>query len=152
MSAVTQTAIHFNVPTLPIAQPRQRTRVTKARNGKTFAQNYTPKNDPVNAYKAALQQAATDAYSEAPLDSPLLLVVEFVLPRNKGLMWKKKPMPRMRHTTKPDLDNLLKSTKDALSGVLFRDDKQVCSVQATKWIASGDEQPHVEIRICELDV
>ena len=147
MPIIEPTAIHFTVPTLPVAQPRQRTRVA----GKK-AINYTPQDAPVNAYKAALQQAATEAFSEAPLDCPLLLVVDFVLPRKKTLMWKKKPMPRMRHTIKPDIDNLLKSTKDALSGLLYRDDAQVCSVQATTWIASGDEQPHVEIRICELDV
>lgn len=59
-------------------------------------------------------------------------------------------MPREPHTIKPDADNLAKSVLDALSGLLFHDDKQVASLVVTKQIAAGDEQPHVVVRVLEL--
>ena len=61
-------------------------------------------------------------------------------------------MPRQPHTSKPDGDNLEKSTLDALSGLAFLDDRQVWWVNRQKLIASGDEQPHVEIRIVTGDI
>lgn len=36
------------------------------------------------------------------------------------------------HTSKPDLDNVLKIALDALSGIVFDDDQQVVEVIATK--------------------
>ena len=41
----------------------------------------------------------------------------------------------------------MKSTYDGLTGLLWRDDCQVCWEQPQKIIAAGDEQPHVWIRI-----
>lgn len=141
--------IHFTVPTIPVAQPRQRHRVVSS-GGRTFASNYTPKNDPVNAYKAAVQLAAREAYSGPPLDGPLALLAIFVFPRPKAMRWKTKPMPRVPHCGKPDADNLIKSLTDALNGLTIVDDSRFASVVAAKWIAEGDEQPHCVVTISEL--
>jgi Holliday junction resolvase RusA-like endonuclease len=77
--------------------------------------------------------------------------VEAVFPRPKALCWKKRPMPRLRHTAKPDRDNLDKCVLDALtqSGVLA-DDKQACAGEVVKFVAAGGEQPHVVIRVTPL--
>ncbi|HHK41746.1 MAG TPA: RusA family crossover junction endodeoxyribonuclease, partial [Planctomycetaceae bacterium] len=56
-------------------------------------------------------------------------------------------MPRVPHTSRPDLDNLVKSTKDALNGLAWRDDSQVVELSAGKCYASGNELPGVEIAI-----
>lgn len=138
--------IEFVVPAVPVAQPRQRHRVVHA-GGRAFAQNYTPARDPVNSFKAAVQLAASQAYCGAPLEGPLRMSAVFVFPRPKSMHWKTRPMPRVWHTSRPDRDNLIKSVQDALNGILWRDDSQICAGEPVKLVAAGDEQPHVEIVI-----
>jgi Holliday junction resolvase RusA-like endonuclease len=115
--------------------------------GRAMAANYTPANHPVNAFKAAVQMAAREAYRGPVIDAPLAVRVIAVFPRPKGMVWKSKPMPRLLKVSKPDVDNCIKSLLDALNGILFRDDAQVCQLRIEKWIAAGDEQPHVEVVI-----
>ena len=143
--------IEFTIPAVPVAQPRQRHRIISS-GGMSFANNYTPTKHPVNAFKASARMALESAYKGAPLVGPLAMSVVFVFPRPTNRVWKSKPMPRERHTKKPDCDNLLKSLKDSLSGLAYADDAQICEYrEVTKWIASGDEQPHVEVTIEDLD-
>lgn len=143
--------ITIQVASIPIAQPRQRHRVVVGKTGKAYATNYTPTRDPVNVYKASVQQAAQNQYQGSPLDGPLAVRLRFLLPRPKSLCWKKKPMPRRWHTRKPDAENMAKSTLDALSGLLWRDDAQVCSLWAEKLYASGAEQPGVIVQVNALE-
>jgi Holliday junction resolvase RusA-like endonuclease len=142
--------IRFHIPAIPIAQPRQRHRVMQSA-GRAFAMNFTPSKHPVQAFKATARMAAQTAYQGAPLEGPIVLRVLFLMPRPGRLRWKKRPMPREWHTSKPDLDNLEKSLKDALSGLIWIDDAQVCEVRKQKLYCCGDEQPGlmVEIEQCE---
>ena len=133
--------IAFTVPAVPIGQPRQRHRVLTV-GGNTFAQNYTPKASSVSDYKATLRLAATQAYPDAPLEGPLLVTLTFVFASKRKM--------RIAKATKPDLDNLAKSTLDALNGLLFKDDGQVVRLVAEKWHAAHGEQPHVEVSITPL--
>lgn len=91
--------------------------------------------------------AAAQAYQGAPLTGPLSIQLDFVFPRSKQQIWKTKPMPRLPHTKKPDVDNVSKAIFDCLNKVLWYDDSQIVELRCQKWIASGDEQPHVEIHI-----
>jgi len=59
--------------------------------------------------------------------------------------------PRIRHAKKPDRDNLDKALMDSLTGLLWIDDAQVCDGRITKWIAAGDEQPHVVVTLSEVE-
>lgn len=140
------TAISFSVPAVPVAQPRQRHRVV-ASGDKHFAMNYTPRTGPVQSFKATVRHAAREAYQGAPLEGPIYLSVAFYMPRPGRLIWKKRPMPRCPHSSKPDLDNLVKAVKDALSGLLWRDDAQVARMSIIKEYAAGDEQPGVGITL-----
>lgn len=146
--------IRITVPAVPVAQPRIKATAIKGR-----ARVYTPstigKGDdkrphPIAAFKATLRMAATEAYSGPPLDGPLRVDVLLVFPRQSSKIWKTRDMPRYRHVTKPDRDNLDKAVLDGLKGLLFVDDCQVCSGEIDKWHASGDEQPHCEIVITDL--
>lgn len=139
----------LKVDAVPVAQPRQRHRVIQS-GGRPIAANYTPGNHPVNAYKAAIQMAFREACKLSPLVGPLRVDLVFVFPRPRAKIWKTKPMPRENHTAKPDLDNLAKATLDALNALAFIDDSQVAELTIKKWIASGDETAHVEIKITEL--
>ena len=66
------------------------------------------------------------------------------------MIWKTREMPRAFHSSKPDRDNLDKAVMDALKGLAWIDDSQVCQGEIQKWIAAGDEQPHALILITEL--
>lgn len=140
------TRIHFTIPGEPLAQPRQRHRIASGGGGQ-WVQNYTPAKAPVNAYKAAIRLAFAEAYQGAPLAGPIDVRLLLVFPRRKTQLWKTKPMPRFWHTKKPDEDNCTKAIYDALNKLAWVDDSQVCRKSFEKWVASGDEQPRLEITI-----
>lgn len=127
--------IRFVVPGIPIAQPRQRHRVVCG-----HAQNYTPAKHPVNQFKRDAAIAVAKLYQGPPLEGPLYMEIVFVMPRPGRLIWKTRPMPREPHTAKPDRDNLMKSLQDALNGLLYVDDSQLCDGPVSKVIAAGNEQ------------
>ena len=53
--------------------------------------------------------------------------------------WTKKQKAEAKwHIKKPDIDNLQKAVKDALNGIAYRDDSQVCKVMALKQYAESD--------------
>lgn len=53
----------------------------------------------------------------------------------------------IKPTTKPDVDNYLKGVKDALKGIIWRDDSQVVDVYARKRYSA---RPRIEVKIKEL--
>lgn len=138
--------ICFTVPAVPVAQPRQRHRVMPTGG----VMNYTPAKHPVTAFKATVRMAAQQAYKGPVLQGPIGIVVVFVMPRPGRLRWKTRPMPRCLHTGKPDLDNLVKSLKDSLTGITWRDDAQIAHENLSKVYAAGDEQPCVHVEISEI--
>lgn len=81
------------------------------------------------------------------VEGPVLMTILFLFPRTKGMIYKTKPMPRRWHTSRPDQDNLEKSIKDALRGVVFKDDSQVCLLLKGKAYCAGDEAPKAVIVI-----
>ncbi|MEM9588985.1 MAG: RusA family crossover junction endodeoxyribonuclease, partial [Planctomycetota bacterium] len=103
--------IRIYVPAVPVAQPRPRATIRGF-----HAAVYTPSKHPVEAFKATVRMAAADVMrGRAPLQGPLRVDAEFVFPRPRNRVWKTKPMPRERHTKKPDRDNLDKAALDALT-------------------------------------
>ena len=132
----------FDVPAVPVAQPRQKHAMIGG-----HLRNYTPTKHPVNAFKASCRTAASAVYDGPPLRVALRLTLTFLLPRPIAMFWKKKDMPRVPHTKKPDIDNLSKSVKDALSNLVWHDDSLISHLNATKFIASGYEQPHVRVKV-----
>jgi Holliday junction resolvase RusA-like endonuclease len=157
MEAAVRMNIRIHVPAVPVAQPRPR--ATLARGGKGARMHEvthikqadgTRKPHPIAAYKATVRHAVVEAYQGAPLEGPLSVAVLCVMPRNKAMRWKTKPTPRVRHTCTPDCDNLAKSTLDALKQLLWVDDAQIWQLTVEKWIAAGDEQPHVVISVSTL--
>jgi Holliday junction resolvase RusA-like endonuclease len=108
------------------------------------------KPHPIVAFKATIKMAAQAAYKGPPLRGPLRVDAVYVFPREASKFWRSKPMPRYRHTSAPDVDNLQKAMQDALNGILWADDAQICDGRLQKWRAAGDEQPHVTIIVTPL--
>lgn len=129
--------IQFTVDAIPVPQPRQRHAVVRG-----HVRNYTPKDHPVQAFKLAVQLAARQAYHSAPLTGALELWVVFAMPRPKSVK-------RSHPTGKPDLDNLVKGLLDALKGIAWGDDAQVCKMNLVKRYA--DESACVDVMIEEMD-
>jgi Holliday junction resolvase RusA-like endonuclease len=107
---------------------------------------YTPMKN-VGPFKEACRILCRQAYQGAPLDGAIAITVQAVFARVKSQVWKKKPMPRVWHTKTPDADNIMKSVCDALKGIAWRDDSQVCVMWIEKIIAAGSEQPHTVVSI-----
>lgn len=138
--------IRFTVPGLPIAQPRQRSKI-QSFGGKMFTKNYTPAKSPVNAFKASVQLFASQAYRGPLLNQPLELTLTFRLERKGCHNKKKNGNGRLYATKTPDLDNLMKSVCDALNKVVWEDDKFVTVATMHKYIAAADEAPGVDVEI-----
>lgn len=138
--------ISFIVPTVPVAQPRQRHRGFICK-GKVITHNYTPQDHPVNAFKTHCQIALREVYQGTPIEGPISLSLTFIMPRPQSLCRKKDPTGRIWHISKPDADNLAKAFKDALKSMAWNDDSQVCRLVATKCYAAIDETPAVEAMI-----
>ena len=144
-----QARVKFTVPGKPIAQPRQRHRVVKA-GPATYVQNYTPAKSAISEYKASVKAAAIEV-QEKPLNGPLGVHLVCVFKRPSNVVWKTKPMTRLHHSKKPDLDNIAKAVLDSLNGIIYYDDAQVVRLVVEKWIAAGDELPHTEVAIYQMD-
>lgn len=85
------------------------------------------------------RQAVADTAHEVwagrpPLNGPVSLSVRFILPRPKSAARKHR-----WHCSRPDLDKLLRSTKDALKTAgVYTDDGRVACVTVTKTLAAVD--------------
>ncbi len=129
----------FFIPGVPVAQPRPRTLITA---GKVHTVS-NPRGSRVSAWKQVVQLYARQAFRK-PLEGPLKLILAFLLPRSSGapkerLLW---------HKTRPDLDNLVKAILDAMNGIVYLDDGQVCYCESTKMT---DDQCGVEVQITQLE-
>lgn len=144
--------IEFTVYSVPVAQPRQRNRIFKSKAGKLIVGNYTPGDDPVNAYKYHLKTTAKEVMNRAPLfEGPLGMKLEVFLPRPKRLDGKKGPFCATWHYGKKDVDNLFKSVADALIGVVYRDDGQICNATIQKFYHERDGWPRVHVKIWGME-
>jgi crossover junction endodeoxyribonuclease RusA len=74
---------------------------------------------------------------------PVRITMEFHVPRPPSV-----PKKRTEPSVPPDLDKYIRSTNDALKGVLWKDDAQVVEIRARKVYAVGPE--HVVISMEEV--
>ena len=80
-------------------------------------------------WKNAVWCAAKQEFLE-PMQGPIYLKVVFVMPRPKYHFRKNgelKPDAPKLHTITPDRTKLLRSTEDAMKGIAWLDDGQVCA-------------------------
>ena len=60
-------------------------------------------------------------------EGPISMALTFMMPRPKSL-----PKKVVYHIKKPDLDNLAKSIKDALQGIIYKTDSQIIILNLEK--------------------
>jgi len=108
----------------PKAAPRPRV----TRNGTYNPKAYTD-------YKKIIALVSRAKFKKSEIAVSMHLDFFFKIPKSWSKA-KKADIPY--HTSKPDVDNLIKSIKDALNGVAYRDDSQVVQVFARKQYADED--------------
>ena len=130
-------------------EPVEQARPRAVRFG-TGVRMYDPKK--VAVFKRQLGMLAKQQMLDRglePFDGPLEVRMEFYRPVQASLS-KKERARRLsgvhRPTVKPDLDNYVKSTADALNGILWTDDNCIVSWAADKFYA---EWPHLTVEIKE---
>jgi Holliday junction resolvase RusA-like endonuclease len=81
------------------------------------------------------------------IEGPVELSAKFYLLRPPSVPAKKRPWP----TSKPDLDKLLRAVKDAMIGVVYRDDAQVVGFgDVNKYYDDAQQGARVEIVVREV--
>ena len=143
-----QLLIRVNVAPAATPRPRATTAGGKKRS-------YTPltvgkgagrRTHPAVVLKQAIAAEARRLHRGEPLDGPLRVDVLLVFPRPKSRP-KKLGSGRYPHTSRPDRDNCDKTVLDALTGIVWVDDCQVCAGGIRKVVAAVGEKAHVEITV-----
>ena len=120
------------VKTVPI--PKARPRVTRSGHA------YTP--DKTAIYEKLLASSWNGGIVEGKY---LMASMRFGLPIPKSWSKSRRSLSDRRlHTSKPDLDNLVKAVLDALNGIAYADDAAIAAVMAEKIYAV---EPFVEVTI-----
>jgi len=139
--------IEITIPLEPWAQMRARHRVIIPKDKKKdpFAHEYT---DPKQTARATTLEKFIEPYCPKELWSgPISLeVMAYFKSPEKMPTWKERIFNLIWPTKKPDLDNVIKMIKDVMTGMIYRDDNQICSLFAMKDF--GD--PRWEIKIEKL--
>jgi Holliday junction resolvase RusA-like endonuclease len=91
-------------------------------------------------YQAEIAFRARKHAPKEPHTGALILSLDFFLPRPKSARKTAQAVKR------PDLDNLVKGTQDALKA-FWKDDAQIVSLHARKFLASSDEPARIIVRI-----
>jgi len=115
--------INFSIPGKP--QPKQRPRVT-------IKGTYTPQA--TVDYERLVGWQCRSVYKGKPLTQALKLTVRVFFKLPKRTVKEKGDW----HTSRPDLDNIVKIIEDSLNGIAYEDDSQIVKVEATKQWASED--------------
>lgn len=142
------TTLRFEIPGLPVAQPRARATTVGG-----HARMYEAKKEhPIHTFKAAARLAARESLpGNQCLTEPLRLSAQFVFARPKRLTRKKDPEGWLPMPDKPDIDNLLKALLDGLNEVVWVDDRQVFQVtDSSKWYGARGEAPRTIVMVTRL--
>ena len=135
--------VHFEIEITPVAKGRPR----YARRG-NFVQTYTPTK--TREYEDVIRENAKMAMGMSdPLETPLNVLLMFGMPIPSSTP--KKALEgyldgSVKHIKKPDLDNLAKAVLDAMNGVVYLDDNQICMLTIEK---NYDTVPKISISVRE---
>jgi Holliday junction resolvase RusA-like endonuclease len=131
----------FTVYGTPVPQGSKRAFVNP-HTGKAIIADANKKTKP---WRQEVAGAAAMHSPEQLCEGPVRLRLRFAMPRPKSVKPKKRPLP----SVKPDLSKLCRAIEDALTGVLYRDDSQVTSIDAAKIYADSETPPGVFVEVFE---
>ena len=135
--ATDQLFFTFEIEPVPQLRPRVSSR--------PYIRVYDPPK--VKQFKHILRSLAVDQYSRPPLLGPLSVSLTFYRPVQKSISQSERERRlsnRSKPVVKPDTDNYIKSTLDALNGVLWHDDSQIVKIEAEK---KYSDHPRIRVSV-----
>jgi Holliday junction resolvase RusA-like endonuclease len=129
-----------------IPVPQIRPRAARTRLGVRL---YDPKK--VSQFKKLVAMEAKLTYRQKLLEGPLRIDLAFYRPIQNSLSNQQKRLREAQQilpAVKPDLDNYVKSFLDALHGIYWIDDNQICEIHAKKYYGA---KPRIEIEVSEIN-
>lgn len=143
--------VSFFVSGEPMAQGRPRTRVVRMGRS-SYAQIYNPHT--ADEWKAMVSILGRRAWDQGPIAGPIRLGATFFLPRPESHFKGKAHVLRVNaplwHCFKPDSDNFIKAVLDALTGIVWVDDAQVCDQRTIKIYTNDTPGCQIEIEPIEI--
>lgn len=128
-------------------QSQLRPRAAYTRSGHIVV--YDPKV--THLYKQRLRSLARKQYTQPALTDALKVDVYFFRPVQTSISNKERERRisgEHRPAVKSDIDNYIKALFDALNGVVWQDDKQICDLVAHKYYS---ENPRIEIEVSPVN-
>lgn len=122
----------------------------KTKSGK-YRCNVVDENEKeVKPWRNQIEIVAAELMGDRPVfEGPLMLVVEFYVPRPKshfGVHGVRRSAPRYP-TTRPDATKLIRPLEDALTGIVWKDDAQIVEQIGRK--RYGDP-PRAEVKVAVI--
>lgn len=142
--------IELFIPGQPMGKERARSRIITGRNGKSFTSHYTPSK--TRKHESLIESYGIGAMSgRKPITGPVRmeLFIAFQIPQSWPKWKVELALSKMiLPTTKPDSDNIEKSIKDGLNGVVWVDDCQVVECNKVKFYST---KPGVRVVVHAMD-
>lgn len=147
--------IRFFVPGIPQSRGSKRAFPIKRRNGSigVAVSDNNPNSREWMGVVSLVTTAEMTAIQSPPITGPIGLRMTFIMPRPKSHYGTGKnasvlkPTAPKYHTSKPDRGKLQRAVEDALTGIAYMDDSQVCCGPVEK--VYGD-RPGVEVEITPM--
>jgi crossover junction endodeoxyribonuclease RusA len=139
--------LSFFVPGIP-ATAGSKSAFLNKKTGKIMV---TPANKKQKPWMSHVKACALDSYAGEPTLKPVTLELTFKMPRPKAHYGTGKNSDKLKdsamflHTKKPDLTKMLRAVEDALTGIVWKDDSQVCQFYCCKHYT--EKTPGVEVNI-----
>ena len=137
--------IEIKIPGEPVPKGRPRFRVSKTGYVMTYTPQKTQKEEA--RIKSIFRQIQNINIHNFPLKTVESMDIVWFFKRPQRLNRKKDPSERIPHTKKPDMDNLLKLTWDAMKDIILVDDSNVYKLTMEKYYVAKNGTPRTEIKI-----
>lgn len=114
-----------------------------------FSGTYDPSKGDKESFLSIIHQKAP----REPITGPIQLTIVFYMPRPKGHYGSGKKQCLLKdsapefHTGRPDIDNIIKFYQDSMNKVFWKDDSQICWIEAQK---KYSERPRTHLIIQTL--
>lgn len=134
-----------------LGEPKGQGRPRAVNMGALGARLHPDKRSASWQHDASRDMRAAFGEGKAPLDEPVRVTIEAVMPRPKSVP-QRLGQGRLWRKAKPDADNVAKAVCDALvEGGILVDDTRVSSLTVTSLYASASEGPHTLVIVEPLE-
>ena len=137
--------VKFEVLGVPVGKSRPKFSTV---NGHAVAYTPTKTANYETLVKLAYQQQCGGKVYDKDIQLRAEIMAYFPIPKSDSKVKREgKLSGKIRPTKKPDSDNIAKCVLDALNGIAYHDDSQICELLVRKYYS---DQPRAEVTIHEI--